>query len=81
MQRRRCGPVDLKVTGGQIVDQGGHGARLAEQGPVCLQLTAVANGLGMIIEIFIDKLFRVEPPPTLPAAGRPLSAQAWPACG
>ena len=81
MEGRRRGPVHLEVTGCQVVDEGGHGARFAKQGPVCFQLTAVTYGLGMTKENFILKLFMVEPPPTLPAAGRPLSARAWPACG
>ena len=45
MESSRCCPVDLKVTGGQVVDQGGHGAGLAEQGTVCLKLATVTNSL------------------------------------
>ena len=37
--------MNLEVAGGQVVDEGGHGASLAEQGPVGLQLTTVADGL------------------------------------
>ena len=40
-----CRPVDLEVAGGQVVDEGRHGSSLAEQGPVGLQLTTVADGL------------------------------------
>ena len=36
MEGRRGGPVHLEVTGCQVVDEGGHGASLAEQGPVSL---------------------------------------------
>ena len=45
MKSCRCRSVDLEVAGGQVVDQGRHGASLAEQGPVGLELTAVADGL------------------------------------
>ena len=57
MEGRRRGPVHLEVTGCQVVDEGGNGASLAEQGPVSLKLTAVTYGLGMTKEIFIGTLF------------------------
>ena len=72
--------MDLEVAGGQVVDQGRHGASLAKQGSVSLELAAVTDGLTIAISRCED-CFHLLPRPALPAAGHPLSALAWPACG
>ena len=75
MKSSRCRPVDLEVAGGQVVDQGRHGASLAEQGPVGLELTAVADGLtsdnanqGLKI-VFISYLGQLCPQLVIPCLG------------
>lgn len=40
--------VDGFVFGAEVADQGGHGARVAEGGPVAAPHAAVADGLGQV---------------------------------